>query len=135
MTVDAKNYKDSKTGGYNLESTGLTGERLIVLLILITFAYVVGVAARRVATFQGNTIQKQGVSNYIGRTTEKGRSTRRHSRFYIGLNGRDWTKSLEFFSVESVVLAKRVLLMSLSPQKLKNYQKGKRAATLTALAF
>jgi len=95
----------------------------------------VGVAARRVATFQGDTIQQKGVTNYIGRTKEDERSTRRHSRFYIVLHGQEWLESLDIFKVESVVLAKLVLLMSLSPQKLTYYQKGKRAATIAASAF
>jgi hypothetical protein len=122
-------FRDFKKGGYNLESTGIRGERLLALVLLITFAYVVGVAARRVATFQGDTIQKHGITNYIGRTTEEGRNTRRHSRFYIGLHGKEWLESMEVFKVESE------LLMSLSPQKLENYQKGRRAATLVASAF
>jgi|GEM_PF-4940668 len=49
------------------------------------------------------------------RVQEDERSTRRHSCFYIGLHGREWLKSLDLFKVESVVLAKAVLLMSLSP--------------------
>jgi hypothetical protein len=122
-------HRDFKKGGYNLESTGLTGERLISLVLLISFAYTVGVAARRVATFRGNTIQKQGVSNYIGRTQEPNRSIRRHSRFYLGLHGKDWVESIDMFSKESE------LLMSLSPEKLNYYKKGQRAATLVASAF
>jgi hypothetical protein len=98
-------FRDFKKGGYNLESTGVRNERLLVLVLLITFAYVE-------ATFQGYTIQQKGVTNYIGRTKEDKRSTRRHSRFYIGLHGKEWIESLDIFKVESE------LLMSLSPQKL-----------------
>ena len=115
-------FRDFKKGGYNLESTGLRNERLLVLVLLITFAYVE-------ATFQGDTIQEKGVTNYIGRTKEDERSTRRHSRFYIGLHGQEWLKSLDIFKIESE------LLMSLSPQKLPYYQKGKRAATIATSAF
>jgi hypothetical protein len=115
-------FRDFKKGGYNLESTGLRDERLLVLILLITFAYVE-------ATFQGNTIQEKGVTNYIGRTKEDERSTRRHSRFYIGLHGKEWLESLDIFKLESE------LLMSLSPQKLPYYQKGRRAATIAASAF
>ncbi len=49
-------FRDFKKGGYNLESTGLEAERLLALVLLITFAYTVGVAARRVATLNNNTI-------------------------------------------------------------------------------
>jgi len=115
-------FRDFKKGGYNLESTGLRNERLLVLVLLITFAYVE-------ATFQGDTIQQKGVTNYIGRIKEDERATRRHSRFYIGLHGKEWLESLDIFRVESE------LLMSLSPQKLTYYQRGKRAATIAASAF
>jgi hypothetical protein len=115
-------FRDFKKGGYNLESTGLRNDRLLVLVLLITFAYVE-------ATFQGNTIQQKRTVNYIGRTKEENRSTRRHSRFYIGLHGREWLESMHIFKLESE------LLMSLSPQKLLYYQRGKRAACVTASAF
>ena len=78
---------------------------------------------------KGIRLQQKGVTNYIGRTKEDERSTRRHSRFYIGLHGREWLESLDIFKVDSE------LLMSLSPQKLPYYQKGKRAVTITASAF
>ncbi|HEY9300717.1 MAG TPA: hypothetical protein VIQ31_31005 [Phormidium sp.] len=32
-------FRDYKSGGYNLESTGVTGNRLIAVIILITLAY------------------------------------------------------------------------------------------------
>jgi len=100
----------------------LTGERLLSLVLLISFAYTE-------ATLSGNTIQKQGVSHYIGRTQEPNRSTRRHSRFYLGLHGKDWIDSIDIFSIESE------LLISLSPEKLNYYKKGQRAVTLVASAF
>jgi hypothetical protein len=115
-------FRDFKKGGYNLEDTKLTGERLLALVLLITFAYTE-------ATFCGNTIQKSGVSNYVGRTRETNRSTRRHSRFYLGLYGKNWVDSMDIFKVESE------LLMSLSPQKLDYYKKGKSAANLVNGAF
>jgi len=115
-------FRDFKKGGYNLESTGLTGERLLSLVLLISFAYTE-------ATLSGNTVQKQGVSNYIGRTPEPNRLTRRHSHFYLGLHGKDWVDSIHIFSQESE------LLMSLSPEKLNYYKKGQRAATLISSAF
>jgi Transposase DDE domain len=46
-------FRDFKRGGYNLESTGLRNERLLVLVLLITFAYVE-------ATFEGDTLATKG---------------------------------------------------------------------------
>jgi len=115
-------FRDFKKGGYNLESTGLRDERLLVLVLLITFAYVE-------ATFQGDTIQQKGTTNYIGRIKEDTRNTRRHSRFYRGLHGKEWLEYLDIFKVESD------LLISLSPLKLPYYQKSRRTTIITASAF
>ncbi len=54
------NYRDFKRGGYNLEGTKVTGERLITLVILISIAYTV-------STLAGQKIKRMGVQNYVGR--------------------------------------------------------------------
>jgi len=46
--------RDYKTGGYNIEGTGLKGERLIKINLLMAIAY-------SSAIFQGNEIQKKQV--------------------------------------------------------------------------
>lgn len=115
-------FRDWKKGGYNLESTGLKGHRLISLVLVMTLAYTE-------ATLSGNKLQKSGKTNYIGRTKEKERSTKRHSDFYLGLHGKDWLTALEYFVVESQ------LLMLLAPQKRRYYQKGLRAVTIAKSAF
>ncbi len=74
-------FRDFKGGGYNLEITQVTGERLISLILLISFAYCL-------STFNGKSIKNKGVSNYVVRPTEPGRIYRRHSNFSIGLHGR-----------------------------------------------
>ena len=47
-------FRDFKKGGYNLEGTKVTGDRLISLLVLISIAYTV-------ITFTGGTIKKKGI--------------------------------------------------------------------------
>jgi hypothetical protein len=58
-------FRDFKGGGYNLELTQVTGERLIALILLISLAYCLSI-------FNGKAIKSKGVSNYVARpTTEK----------------------------------------------------------------
>ncbi|WP_420839166.1 hypothetical protein [Argonema antarcticum] len=47
-------FRDYKSGGYNLESTGVHGERLIALLILMTLAYTSSIMS-------GQQIKNKGV--------------------------------------------------------------------------
>lgn len=74
-------FRDFKRGGYNLEDTKVTGERLAVGVLLIAIAYMT-------ATTQGVRMKRMGIQKYIGRVQETGRIERRHSSFYIGLYGR-----------------------------------------------
>lgn len=115
-------FRDFKKGGYNLEATQLEGKRLLSLLLLITFAYTE-------AILWGDNLQSKGVANYVGRPKEAKRQTRRHSRFYLGLHGRDWLDSLDIFAEEVEEL------LSLSPKKCPDYQRGRRAASLMLSAF
>jgi len=66
---------DFKSGGYNLEGTRITGNRLVVLILLIAIAYTT-------ATMQGKK-SANGVTKYIGRVKEIGRQQRRHSSFIL----------------------------------------------------
>ncbi|MFB2835362.1 IS4 family transposase [Floridanema evergladense] len=115
-------FRDYKSGGYNLESTGVTGNRLISLIILITLAY-------SSAIMSGEKIKNKGVAKYVGRVREPGRKHRRHSNFYIGIHGYEWTESLTFFAQQTAQL------MSLSPHKLPYYQRGRRAEKLIKSTF
>lgn len=81
-------FLDFKSGGYNLESTNVSGERLISLILLIAIAYTS-------ATIQGQHIKRKGVQKYVGRVKEFGRTQRRHSSFYIGLYGQNWVNFRE----------------------------------------
>jgi Transposase DDE domain len=115
-------FRDFKGGGYNLEKTNLTGDRLSNLLILLSLAYLKSI-------IQGLDIKSKQVQEYLGRKTEKNRKYARHSTFYVGLWGESWVDSMS--SNWQVV----VELMSLSPHKLPNYQQGLRAMRLILSAL
>ncbi|HAZ44115.1 MAG TPA: IS4 family transposase [Cyanobacteria bacterium UBA11369] len=115
-------FRDFKSGGYNLEKTGVQGDRLIALILLITLAY-------SSAIFSGEQIKKKGQVKYVGRIKEPRRQYKRHSDFYIGAHGLSWVKSLQFFSLLSSQL------MALSPHKRPYYQRGRRAEKLIISTF
>ncbi len=110
-------FRDFKKGGYNLEETNVTGERLVVMFLLIAIAYTA-------ATMQGRKVKQMGIQKYIGRVKESGRTQRRHSSFYIGLYGQNWVK---FVDQCADAVAE---LMRLARNKWKYYQKGLRAMEL-----
>ena len=115
-------FRDFKTGGYNLESTKVSGERLTSLLLLISLAYLS-------ATIEGQLINQKGIQKYVGRVKETGRTQRRHSCFYVGLYGHTWVNFVS--NCEALVEE----LLRLSPSKLTYYQRGKRAMQLVTATF
>ncbi len=115
-------FRDFKLGGYNIEGTQVTGDRLIALILLGTLAY-------SMATFTGNLILRKGVVNYVTRPSESKRLHRRNSSFFIGLKAYSWLNSLSFFAEEVQEL------MRLVPSKRTYYARGLRAATIIQSAF
>ncbi len=115
-------FRDFKSGGYNLEDTNVSGNRLISLILIIAIAY-------SLATFKGQIIKSKGVQKYVGRIKEYGRVQRRHSSFYIGLYGQTWVNFME--SCWSLV----VELMRLNLNKLEYYLKGQKAMKHILSAF
>lgn len=115
-------FRDFKMGGFNLESTKLSGHRLYSLILLISLAY-------SQSTLAGRAIKAKGISKYIGRTKEKHRSFRRHSDFYLGLSAPDWLLSCQLLAPESLAL------MRLSPHKFAHYQRGLKAISLIQSVF
>lgn len=115
-------FRDFKKGGYNLESTKLENERLKALIILITLAY-------SYSTFIGEKIKRKGISEYVVRPQEKGRSHKRHSDFSIGLNALNFLDGISFFQKQIEEL------MSLFPQKNSYYFRGLRAISLIQSAL
>jgi hypothetical protein len=110
-------FRDFKSGGYNLEDTNVSGKRLISLILLISIAYTS-------ATIQGQQIKRQGIQKYVGRVKDSGRTSRRHSSFYIGLYGQTWLN----FREQCLDLV--INLRQLSPNKRQYYQHGLRAMEL-----
>ncbi|WP_374795478.1 hypothetical protein [Aerosakkonema funiforme] len=77
----------------------------------------------------GEKIKNKGLVKYVGRLKEKRRTQRRHSSFYIGIHAYAWVESL-------ILLAEQTAqLMSLSPHKRPNYQRGHRAKMLILSTF
>jgi hypothetical protein len=102
-------FRDFKLGGYNLEGTQVTGERLIALILLLALAYCY-------STFSGVRIKRKAVAKYVARPLKSQRTRRRSSSFSIGLNGFNWLDSLAFFQEEMQQL------MALSPPKQAYYR-------------
>jgi hypothetical protein len=115
-------FKDCKSGGYNLEDSKASVERLINLVLLVAIAYTC-------AGLQGQVIKSKGQQKYIGRLKELTRLQQRHSNFWIGLYGQMWIAALESCSdwVRN--------LMIIRPNKRTFFQKGLRAMTLIQAAF
>lgn len=110
-------FRDFKRGGYNLEGTNVTEQRLVVMILLISIAYMT-------ATNQGVRMKRMGIQKYIGRVQETGRIERRHSSFYIGLYGQTW---VNFREQCADTISE---LIGLARNKCKYYQKGLRAMDL-----
>jgi len=83
-----KMFRDCKSGGYNLESTGLRGERLNAIILVMSLAYFQ-------STMHGCEISKHQGQKYACRPKEFGRIYRRRSTFGVGLDGENWVKNLE----------------------------------------
>ena len=115
-------FRDFKSGGYKLENTNVSGERLISLILIISFAY-------SMATFQGQKIKRIGVQKYVARVKEYGRLTRRHSSFYVGLYSQNWVSFMD--NCWGIVQD----LMRLNHNKLEYYLRGLRAMELILSTF
>jgi hypothetical protein len=110
-------FRDCKTGGYNLEGSGLRGDRLVKIILLMAIV-------DSSAIFQGKEIHKKQVQKYVSRRKDKCQKHRRRSIFGIGQDGEQWVNYLDQHS-ESVRE-----LISLTRNKRRFYQQGIRAATL-----
>jgi hypothetical protein len=110
-------FKDCKTGGYNLEGSQASPDKLMVLMILIALAMTS-------AWLQGKKTKLQGQEKYVGRPQETGRTKRRHSNFWIGLYGSNWL--IAFDSCQEWVES----MLSFVRNKKSFYQKGLRAIKL-----
>ncbi len=64
---------------------------------LETHLIIVGRLAYSYSTFIGEKIKRKGISEYVVRPQEKGRSHKRHSNFSIGLNALNFLDGISFF--------------------------------------
>jgi hypothetical protein len=110
-------FKDCKTGGYNLENSQASPDRLIKLILLIALAMTL-------AWLHGQRTQALGQHQYICRLTETGRTRRRHSNFWIGLYGESWLVGFH----ECQLWVEEML--NLIANKKSFYQRGLRAVNL-----
>ena len=109
-------FRNCKTGGYNIEGSGLRGDRLIKMILLMAIVYTS-------AIFQRTEIQKSRYKN-VSRRTQARKKYRRRSTFGVGKNGEQWVDYLDRHSLEIQDL------MKLTRNKRRFYQQGIRAATL-----
>lgn len=110
-------FKDCKTGGYNLEDSQTSTQRLIKLILLIALAMTA-------AWLHGQRTRAKGQEKYICRPQEKGRTRRRHSNFWIGLYGESWLVGFH----ECQLWVEEML--NLIANKKSFYQRGLRAISL-----
>ncbi len=115
-------FKDCKSGGYNLEDSKASVERLTSLVLMMAIAYTC-------AGLRGQAIKFKGQQKYIGRLKELRRLQRRHSNFWVGLYGQMWIAALESQSdwIRN--------LMMIRPNKRRFFHKGLRAMALIQSDF
>jgi hypothetical protein len=73
-------FRNCKTGGYNLDGSGLRGDRLIKMILLMAIVY-------NAAIFQGTEIHKKQVQKYVPRQKDQPQKHRRRSMFWSGQDG------------------------------------------------
>ncbi len=115
-------FRDCKTGGYNLEGSKASPNRLVRLILLIALAMTS-------AWLHGQRTQFQRQQTYACRSQEKGRTRKRHSNFWLGLYGQNWIVAFH----ECQVWVEE--LISSIRNKHRFYQRGLRAMTLIQQAL
>ena len=109
--------RDCKTGGYNLEGSGLREDRLVKIILLMAIA-------STSAIFEGIELQKKQVQKYVSCRLEPRKRYRIRSTFGVGKDGKQWVDYLDQPSLEIQDL------MKLTRNKRRFYQQSIRAATL-----
>jgi hypothetical protein len=115
-------FKDCKTGGYNLENSQASPDRLVRLIFLIALAMTS-------AWLHGQRTKFQKLDSYICRQEEKNRTEKRHSNFWIGLYGFNWI--VAWYGCQAWVEE----LVGFSRNKQAYYQRGLRAMLLIQQAL
>lgn len=110
-------FRDCKTGGYNLEGSQASPDRLVRLILLIALSMTS-------AWLQGQKTQFTRKQSYVCRPCENKRTRRRHSAFWIGLYGSSWVVSMN--ECQELVLE----MMTDVRNKQPFYQQGLRVMML-----
>jgi len=105
------------SGGYDLEESQASAQRLTRLALLIAIAYTIG-------GINGQKLQQRPGQKYINRLKELQRSHKRHSQFWVGNYGYLWVATMELCS--DLVIS----LMSNQTNKLPFLKRGLRAMSL-----
>ena len=115
-------FKDCKTGGYNLEDSKASPDRLVRLILLIALAMTA-------AWLQGKKAVQGGQEAYICRLSEGNRNRKRHSNFWVGLYGHNWIVAFQ----ECLEWVEE--LIGCIPHKRRFYEQGLRAIKLIQQPF
>lgn len=115
-------FRDYKAGGYDLEGSQLSPDRLSKLMIIVAIAYTS-------ATLQGRKIKRMAIQEYVARPESKVNAQRRHSCFYIGQHLYNWLR-LQQFCRETVAE-----LLQINRRWCNHYKKGQRAMELALSTF
>jgi hypothetical protein len=110
-------FRDCKTGGYNLEGSQASPDKLVRLILLIAIAMTS-------AWLQGEKTNILGKHSYVCRSKEMERTRRRHSNFWVGLSGHNWI--VAFHECHAWVQE----FIDCVSNKRVFYQRGLRAITL-----
>jgi hypothetical protein len=110
-------FRDCQTGGYNIEGTGLRGDRLIKMILLMTIA-------DSSAIFQGTEMSEKAGAKICISPKRAEKKVPKTQYIWHGEDGEKWASYLEQHceAVEE--------LMKLTPNKRRFYLQGIRAATL-----
>jgi hypothetical protein len=100
-------FRDCQTGGYNLEGTGLTEDRLIKMILLMTIAY-----SRNI--LEGTVVRRKNLQKYVCRLKEPKRTYRRRSIFGSGNDSQQWINYLEKYAepVEELMNLTRIAILN-----------------------
>ncbi len=109
-------FRDYKSGGYNLEGTGLRGNQLNSIILVMFLTYLK-------STLQGDEINRHQEKKYVCHPKEAGRIYRRRSTFGVGLDGDNWVKNLEQYHQLTAELTSKF------PHRRRFYQRGIRIQT------
>jgi hypothetical protein len=110
-------FRDCKSGGYNLEGTGLTGGRLIKIILLMTISYSHDI-------IEGTIIKIKNVQKYVFCSKKPEKNIAPRSTFWVVNDSQQWINYLEKYAepVEE--------LMKLTRNKRHFYRHGIKAVTL-----